>query len=125
MKNLFIWFVLTIFVAMQSLNASPNPINTNISFPGGLHALKQYIYTNLDYPLQARENAIEGDVVVAFLINIDGTVSNAFIENGIDPDCDAAVLELIENMPKWKVSQNKKKARPAWVKLKITFQLTV
>ena len=62
----------------------------------------EFIYTNLRYPAIARKNRTEGVVVVQFVVNEDGTVSNFKIARSISEDCDAAVLDMLITMSKTK-----------------------
>ncbi len=61
----------------------------------------EFIFTNLKYPGEARENGIEGTVVTRFIIEKDGSVSNAEIVRGIGGGCDEEVLRIMNMMPKW------------------------
>jgi len=70
-------------------------------FPGGESALFQFLETNLKYPAIASENGIEGQVVVSFIVEKDGRLSNAKILRDIGGGCGQAALRLISQMPKW------------------------
>jgi len=71
-------------------------------FPGGVKALRQYLATAVKYPVIAQENGIQGKVYVNFVVNKDGTVSNAKIARGVDPSLDAEALRVVSTLPKWK-----------------------
>jgi protein TonB len=71
-------------------------------FPGGVIALRQYLATAVKYPVVAQENGIQGKVYVNFVVNKDGTVSNAKIARGVDPSLDAEALRVVSTLPKWK-----------------------
>jgi len=57
-------------------------------FPGGLKSLMQFIATNITYPELARENGIEGTVVMEFIVEPDGRLSNIIVKRGIGGGCD-------------------------------------
>ncbi|MFQ5448627.1 MAG: TonB family protein, partial [Saprospiraceae bacterium] len=61
----------------------------------------EFIYTNIKYPKEARENGIEGMVVVRFIIEKDGSLSGRKIERAIGGGCDEEVLRVVGLMPNW------------------------
>ena len=71
-------------------------------FPGGVLALRQYLASSVKYPVIAQENGIQGKVYVNFVVNKDGSVSNAKIARGVDPSLDAEALRVVSTLPKWK-----------------------
>ncbi len=58
-----------------------------------------HIYTNIKYPPQARESHIQGTVIASFIIEKDGSVTNAKILRGIGGGCDEEVVRIVNNMP--------------------------
>jgi len=71
-------------------------------FPGGEHAMYKYIGKNLDYPESARENGIEGRVLVQFKINKDGSITDAKSLQSPNNDLSEEAERVIKTMPKWK-----------------------
>lgn len=71
------------------------------TFPGGSLELIEYIARHLKYPKKAKDKGIHGRVIVSFIIDCDGSISDAKIVRGIDPDCDKEALRLINGMPRW------------------------
>jgi TonB family protein len=61
----------------------------------------QFIKANLKYPKKARRKKIEGTVYVSFIIERDGTISNAYLKSEIGEGCGAEALRVINSMPKW------------------------
>lgn len=70
-------------------------------FPGGQAALMIWISENLIYPVAAQENGVQGRVIVRFVIEKDGTVTNPVVVRSVDPDLDKEALRLVKKMPKW------------------------
>jgi len=70
-------------------------------FPGGNKGLKKFLGRNLDYPDKAMERKIEGKVVVQFVVNADGSISNPKILQSLGYGCDEEVIKIIAEMPKW------------------------
>lgn len=71
------------------------------TFPGGDQALNSYIKENTKYPQIARDNGIEGIVVVGFVVAKDGSISNAKVVKFIDPDLEKEALRVVNGMPAW------------------------
>jgi len=72
------------------------------TFPGVSNALFTYIKTNKIYPKSALRNKIEGEVVVTFIVEKDGSLSSFKIFQHLSQDCDAEAIRLMRNSPKWK-----------------------
>lgn len=78
-----------------------NVVEQMPSFMGNEDALYAYVSKNIIYPLKAKENNIQGRVVVRFIIEKDGNVSNIEILRKLGFGCDEEVIRLIKSMPKW------------------------
>jgi len=68
-------------------------------FEGDMYA---YIGEHLRYPEAARIENITGQVLIRFVVNEDGTVSDAIVVHGIGGGCDEEAINMVSNMPKWK-----------------------
>lgn len=71
------------------------------SFPGGTNALNTFILSNLKYPVFAQEKGIQGRVVVKFIVEKDGSISNVEVNRSVDPDLDNEAMRVVKAMPKW------------------------
>ena len=76
-------------------------------YPGGPNEMMRYIQENIKYPQSAIDNKIEGRVFVTFVVEKDGSISNAAVLRGIDKECDAEALRVVSSMPKWNPGQHK------------------
>ncbi|MBK9103195.1 MAG: TonB family protein [Saprospiraceae bacterium] len=63
--------------------------------------MRQSIYQNIKYPAKARENGIQGQVLVRFVVTRQGEVENPVIVSGIGGGCDEEVLRVVNEMPNW------------------------
>lgn len=84
------------------------------SFPGGESAMKSYLNSNVKYPVEAQENCIQGRVIVQFIIEKDGSISDVKISRSVDPSFDREALRVVKAMPKW--NPGKLQGIPARVK---------
>lgn len=71
------------------------------SFPGGTNALNTFIASNLKYPIAAAENGIQGRVIVKFIVEKDGSISNVEVDRSVDPYLDNEAMRVVKAMPKW------------------------
>ena len=76
-------------------------------YPGGPNEMMRYIQENIKYPQSAKDNKIEGRVFVSFVVEKDGSITNAAVMRGIDKECDAEALRVVSSMPKWTPGQHK------------------
>lgn len=67
----------------------------------GPDLFRRFIADNLRYPQIAAENGIEGRVFVQFVVDADGSVSDATIVRGIDPSLDREALRVVMSSPAW------------------------
>jgi protein TonB len=92
-------------------------------FPGGEKALYEFLAKNIKYPAVAKENGIEGKVYIKFVVNEDGSVSQAQIVRGIGGGCDEEALKVVKQMPKWKPGKQRGKTVKVWYTLPVYFKL--
>ena len=71
------------------------------SFPGGAAELMKWLSSHVQYPAIAIESCIQGTVIVAFIVEPDGSVSNAKLMRSVDPCIDQEALRVVRQMPKW------------------------
>ena len=90
------------------------------SFPGGIPELSNYLSKNINYPAQAKEKKIQGRVLLSFIVNEDGKLSDIKVDRSADPQLDAEAVRVFSNMPNWKPGSNK--GFP--VKVRQTFPVT-
>lgn len=92
-------------------------------FPGGNSAMIRYIQRNYRYPDPARNNSIEGVVIVRFVVNPDGSLSNFKVVKGIGYGCDQEAMRLIKGMPGWVPGEQNGTKVPVYRTIPITFRL--
>lgn len=68
-------------------------------FPGG--SVNGWLADHIKYPVVAAENGIQGRVVVQFVVERDGSVSQVRVVRGVDPSLDKEAQRVISSMPKW------------------------
>jgi protein TonB len=112
----------------KSMNKSPvkiflyEDVQIKPQFIGGKEEMFKYIGRELIYPKKSQEAKTEGLIYVRFIIEKNGSCSNPEILRGLDEACNKAVINLIENMPKWEPAKNNKKEIRCYYVLPIKFE---
>ena len=68
-------------------------------FPGGMPAMMQYLSSNIRYPEDAKEAGAQGRVIVSFIVEKDGSISNAKVTKPTYSSLDEEALRLVSAMP--------------------------
>jgi len=92
-------------------------------FPGGDAELLKYIAQNTSYPEIAKENNIQGRVIVRFCVTSKGGVSQVSILKGVDPELDKEAIRVVNTLPAFKPGKQGGKPVPVWYMVPITFTL--
>jgi protein TonB len=92
-------------------------------FPGGELALRKFIANAIKYPVIAQENGIQGKVYVNFVVDRDGSITNAKISRGVDPSLDKEALRVVNSLPKWKPGMQRGKPVKVSYTVPISFVL--
>jgi len=94
------------------------------TFPGGDDALLHYLGRNLSYPIEAKEQGIQGTIFITFVVETDGSISNVKVLRGIGGGCDEEALRVVRNMPKWSPGMQRGKYVRVQFNLPIRFLLS-
>lgn len=73
-------------------------VDKKAQFPGGPDSLKSFIRKNLCYP---SEDCFEGSVIVRFIVEKDGSISDVKVIRSIEPLVDDEAVRVVRSMPKW------------------------
>ena len=92
-------------------------------FPGGEAALLAYIAEHTQYPEVAKENNIQGKVIVRFCVTSKGGVDKVSILKGVDPELDAEAVRVVTTLPAFKPGKQGGKPVPVWYMVPINFTL--
>lgn len=92
-------------------------------FPGGMRAGLEFMARNLKYPTKAQEAGKQGRVIVQFIVQKDGSLSDLHVLRPVDPWLDAEAIRVIGTMPKWKPGMQHGQAVAVKFTLPVTFML--
>ncbi len=93
------------------------------SFPGGNAALMEYLSKNVKYPVVAQKNGVDGRVVVSFVVECDGFITDVNIIKSVDPSLDREAVRVVSSMPKWNPGKKNGSAVCVKYRLPIAFRI--
>ena len=92
-------------------------------FPGGINDLVQYLGKNVKYPKKSQRKGIEGRVLVSFVVEKDGSVSNVRVIESVNDQLDTEAVRVVKKMPKWEPGMEDGKTVRVSFNLPIKFRL--
>lgn len=110
----------------------PQPIDKNKaydvveqmpSFPGGQSALLQWLSSKIKYPKEAEKNGMMGRVIVSFVVERDGSITDIRVVKSVDPSLDREAIRVVSSMPRWKPGMQKGKPVRVKYTVPVTFRL--
>lgn len=93
-------------------------------FPDGLSAMMKWLKEHISYPAVAQEGRIQGRVIVNFVVEKDGSISNVQVVRGVDPSLDKEAVRVVESMPNWKPGKHKGENARVRFTLPVSFRLS-
>lgn len=116
-------FLLLPFMAISQSDSVKIVVEEMPEYPGGTDAMMKFIATNIKYPPLAVEKGIEGKVLISFVINREGKVTDAEIMRDIGFDCGKEALRVVNTMPNWKPGKQKGETVLVRMMLPVNFKL--
>ena len=92
-------------------------------FPGGMRECMNWLGKNVNYPATAQEKGIQGRVIIQFVVERDGSITEPKVVRGVDPDLDKEALRVVSAMPNWKPGKHKGEVVRVKYTLPIMFRL--
>ena len=93
------------------------------SFPGGDAALMNWLRNNVRYPAVAEENGIQGRVVVSFVVERNGSITDVQVVKSVDPSLDKEASRVVKSMPNWIPGKQNGSAVRVKYNVPVTFRL--
>jgi len=82
-------------------------VETPPEFPGGIDALMKFMAENIKYPAEAVKNKIEGKVILKFVVDDTGKVTDIEVARSVAPMLDAEAIRVVGLMPRWEPGKQK------------------
>ena len=101
-----------------------NVVEQMPEYPGGVGELMKFIQRNIRYPKEAQEQGKQGRVVVQFVVEKDGSITDAKVARSADPQLDAEALRIVSEMPKWTPGKQRGKEVRTRFTVPVTFRLS-
>ena len=94
------------------------------SFNGGdANEFSKWVNERLNYPEIAKENGVQGRVMLQFTVNADGSVSNVKVLRGVDPSLDKEAVRVVSSSPKWTPGKQRDRNVKVTYTFPVIFQL--
>lgn len=100
-----------------------NLVDVPAEFPEGIDALKRYLVQTIIYPQKCAEYGIVGKIFIQFIVEIDGSISNVWVLNGVNKLMDEECVRVAYNMPHWKPGEINGKPVRSIFSLPVSFKL--
>lgn len=113
----------TLPVRFQFATGTLKRIEVAPQFPTGEADMMRFIKTNLKYPPAAKANKIEGQSVISFIVNEDGSRENYKIEKPLGYGTDEEAIRIIQSMPLWRPGSLNHEPKRVKFTLPILFRL--
>lgn len=92
-------------------------------YPGGDEARLYFLRKNVRYPEAAIKGAVQGVVMVVFIIEKDGSISHVEVSKGIGGGCDEEALRVVKKMPKWEPAKRSGQPVRLMIRMPIVFRI--
>lgn len=79
---------------------------TEPEFPGGPDSLAVFIHNNLKYPQELKDTRTGGRVLIMFIVDKEGKVTDPVVLQGVDPVINEEAMRVVKMMPDWKPGTN-------------------
>ena len=92
-------------------------------YPGGMQAMIEFLQTNMKYPEDAAKQKVEGRVMVQFVVETDGSITDVHVAKQVFPSLDAEAIRVVQAMPKWTPGMDKGRVVRVKYNLPIVFRM--
>ena len=93
------------------------------AYPGGMEELMKFLQTHVKYPKEAEEKGLQGRVLVMFVVEKNGSITNAKVVKSVSPELDAEALHVVNMMPRWTPGKQRGEAVRVKFTIPIVFRL--
>ena len=92
-------------------------------YPGGMEELFAFLAKNIKYPVPAQQADQQGRVIVRFVVEQDGSITDLEVLKGVSPLLDAEAVRVVKSMPRWTPGKQKGQNVRVQFVLPVTFRL--
>jgi len=98
-------------------------VDEEAEFPGGYPGIMKFIQENFVIPSSVLDEGNGGRVVLRFVVEKDGQISNVSVIQSLSNDCDKAAIKVVQRMQNWKPAKNNGRVVRAWYTIPINVTL--
>jgi TonB family protein len=100
-----------------------NSVEQMPQFPGGEAEMMKFLQSNIQYPVNAAKNNVEGRVILQFVVEKDGQIGEVKVVRSVDPELDAEALRVVKLLPNFIPGRQDGKPVAVWYTIPISFKL--
>lgn len=93
------------FVPVVALTTTIDQVDEVAEYPGGMNELRKFLAAKIVYPTKAIENEVNEKVIVTFVVETEGSISNIKVIKSVGFGCDEEVIRVLKLASKWKPAQ--------------------
>ncbi|MBO6058961.1 MAG: energy transducer TonB [Bacteroidaceae bacterium] len=98
-------------------------VEENAQFPGGDEACMKWLHDHIKYPSICQEQGVQGRVIVAFVVNKDGSIVDVKVLRSPDQHLSDEAVRVVKQMPKWKPARQGNRSVRSRFNLPVMFRL--
>ena len=126
-KSVLIAFALFLFSSLFTTNIFAQKVykicDVEPTYPGGYISLMNFLSENVKYPEIAKANGVQGEALLSFIIEKDGSIAKIEVLKSLSKECDEEAIRVLKLMPKWESGKNKEKPIRFKMNMPISFLL--
>lgn len=131
MKKTILMTIMALMVGLNAFADDPEKSKDYVfqladvmpEYPGGTVKMMKFLSDNVKYPEESAKRGEQGRVLVKFVVEKNGSLSNFVIMRNVTPSLDKAAIEVLKKMPKWKPGKVGGKKVRVYYTLPVTFKL--
>ena len=70
-------------------------------YPNGVNGINSHIVKHITYPKDARNRGVQGQVILEFVVNKNGTIGDIQVVQSIDSKLDAEAIRVLKKLDIW------------------------
>lgn len=115
-------------VTTQVSTEAPNKVSEIVEetpkYPGGEMEILRSLAQNLEYPVKAQEQGIQGRVIVKFVVEKDGSIGETKIGKSLSPECDKAAIDAVKKLKRFTPGKQNGEPVRVWYRIPVNFRIS-
>lgn len=114
----------TTLISSEYPNKAYDIVEESPKYPGGEMEILRSLAENLEYPVKAQEQEIQGRVIVKFVVEKDGSIGETKIERSLSPECDKAAINAVKKLGRFTPGKQNGEPVRVWFRIPVNFRIS-